>query len=350
MSSNFDMAIMATAEDAIQAKHASVAAGYYNDRFIQPFYQSSARRRRQVQPIIKRGTHARVCCMDRAISAFCNSTRKFSRRQIVVVGAGKDTSYFRYLSGDIMGMDEELTPAPCTWYEVDHTAVTQEKKQIIEDSELLSSCCPLTSTSYGFFSVSKKDKNHEYHLVEHDLRDDPSLLLEKLGLDYALPTLFLMECVLMYIPDTASRRLITALSKATERVWMVCYEPILGNDPFGKMMQQNLTQAGVATPESCLLRVRTLQAQLEKLIESNFSRAVGCDMWSAYQTVLTQAQRQQANKCEFLDEMEEWILIMQHYCFVAATTESIERDMLTSVGDNSPLGFATKSCQVLVAE
>jgi hypothetical protein len=73
-------------------------------------------------------------------------------------------------------------------------------------------------------------------------------------------------------------------------------------------------------------------------------------MWSAYQTVLTQAQRQRANQCEFLDEIEEWILIMRHYCFVVATTGDNEGDSLTSVSDNSPLGFASKSCQVLTTE
>jgi tRNA wybutosine-synthesizing protein 4 len=348
MDSNVDRTIMATAEDAIQTKHAAVNAGYYSDDFIQPFYQSSVRRRRQVQPIIKRGTHARVCCMDRAISAFCTANTS-TRRQIVVVGAGKDTSYFRYLAGSIMGMGEESAPVPCNWYEVDHTNVIQEKTKIIEESPLLSSHCPLTATPYGSISIHR-DKKHKYHLVEHDLREDHSKLIEKLGLDTTLPTLFLMECVLMYIPDVASKALLTALSKAAKNSLIVCYEPILGSDPFGRMMQQNLVQAGVATQDSCLLRVRTLQGQLEKLIEASFSRAVGCDMWSAYQTVLTQDQRQRANQCEFLDEIEEWILIMQHYCFFAATTGDNEGDSLTSVSDNSPLGFAPKSCQVLTTE
>lgn len=349
MDSNVDMSIMATAEDALQTKQAAVNAGYYSDDFIQPFYQSSVRHRRQVQPIIKKGTHARVCCMDRAISAFCTSSATSTRRQIVVVGGGKDTSYFRYLAGTIMGMDQESASVPCSWYEVDHTNVIQEKARIIEESPLLSSYCSLATTPYGFSSVHK-DKKHKYHLVKHDLREDPLVLLEKLDLDSSLPTLLLLECVLMYIPDSASRKLLAALSKAAKDTWMVCYEPILGSDPFGKMMQQNLVQAGVATPDSCLLQSRTLQRQLEKLIKSSFSRAVGCDMWSAYQTILTKEQRQRANQCEFLDEIEEWMLIMRHYCFIAATTVESARDSFTAVGDSSPLGFAPRSCQVLTTE
>jgi len=46
--------------------------------------------------------------------------------------------------------------------------------------------------------------------------------------------------------------------------------------------------------------------------------ATGCDMMAAYDTVLTVGDRGRANGCEMLDEFEEWILIMRHYCFVVA--------------------------------
>jgi drug/metabolite transporter (DMT)-like permease len=43
-------------------------------------------------------------------------------------------------------------------------------------------------------------------------------------------------------------------------------------------------------------------------------------LWWAYSTILTPEQRQRAQACEFLDELEEWKLIMQHYCIVVACT------------------------------
>lgn len=347
---NIDTNIMSTAEDAIQAKEATVNAGYYSDAFLEPFCNNSpVRRRRQIQPIIKRGTHARVCCMDRAISSFCNITATSNRRQIVVIGAGKDTSYFRYCTGSIMGMVVvDGTPPPCDWYEVDHSSVIQEKSRIINDSELLSSHCFLEKNQYGFFT-SRQDQTIRYNLLEHDLRDSPEDLIEKLQLDTDIPTLFLMECVLMYVPISSSNILMKSLSKSAKETWIICYEPILLASPFGRMMQQNLQKAGVATPDSCLLQVRTLQGQLQKLIDGGFCRAVGCDLWSAYQTILTQRQRQHANQCEFLDEIEEWMMIMKHYCFFAATTSKLENDEigLTGVGGNSLLGFVSNQCQVL---
>ena len=348
-----DRPIMATAGDAILAKQATVQTGYYEDPFLEPFARSSSlgiTRRRQIQPIIKRGTHARVCCMDRAISGFLNYQHAVKECQIIVLGSGKDTSYFRYRAGSIMGMQDTNSNPQRTvhWYEVDHRTVIQEKSTIIQNSPILSSHCALKPTKFGFFSSSKDIV--DYHLVEHDLRDSPLTLLQKLGLNTSLPTLFLLECVFMYLPNASSKTLLETLSKAVGACWIVGYEPILGNDPFGTMMQQNLVQAGVATPMSCLLQTRTLQAQLEKLIHGGFQRAVGCDMWSAYETILTHEQRRRANQTEFLDEVEEWMLIMRHYCFCVArggTKSNGNGDEMTRVGAETLLGFQVGKCQVM---
>ena len=359
-----DLPIMATAEDAILAKRATVQTGYYEDPFLEPFAKKALgnTRRRQFQPIIKRGTHARVCCMDRAISQFLRKNNSDNQDcQIVVLGAGKDTSYFRYRSGYIMGMEQQQNSNGDTannrevhWYEVDHKSVIQEKYKIITDTPELASLCTTVQQSKagsGGGGFSSSGKNGKYHLIQHDLRDDPLLLVQKLNLKVRLPTLFLLECVFMYLPNQASKALLTTLSTSVEKAWIVGYEPILGSDPFGRIMQQNLVRARVATPFSCLLQTRTLQAHLEKLVEGGFSRrAVACDMWSAYETILTNDQRRRANKSELLDEVEEWILIMRHYCFFAARggnqrdNDDDDTNEWTRVGPESPLGFLPEKC------
>lgn len=402
-----DRPIKATADDAILAKLATTQAGYYSDPFLDAFSQGSVGisvgcgggcggsddhrgvgRRRTIQPIIKRGTHARVCVMDRAVSAFLRICQEGhdvvvgddnhnSWCQIVVLGAGKDTTYFRYLNKNIMGMDDATKIMPSNsqdkqqqqqqqphvhWYDVDHVSVVQEKASLIRRSNLLSNFCPdLTEKENDvpgqYYCTGDGSNKSSYHLVGQDLRDPPALLLAKLDLDVRLPTLFLMECVSMYVPVDSNKSLLQALSTACDRVWIVCYEPILGDssqDPFGRVMEQNLVRAGVAWPESCLLQTRTLRQQLEKLVHSaGFRRAVGCDMWSAYETVVTDAQRKRANQSEFLDEYEEWVLIMRHYCFIAAcggrSSNNTGRSTsdLTWVGkerNSSPLGFMTGKC------
>ena len=58
-----------------------------------------------VVPVVKRGTHVRVGCMDRVVKVIfgvyshnntSNDTNDNGVLQVVVVGAGKDTTFFRY--------------------------------------------------------------------------------------------------------------------------------------------------------------------------------------------------------------------------------------------------------------
>jgi len=114
------------------------------------------------------------------------------------------------------------------------------------------------------------------------------------------------------------------------------YDPIAQYDAFGEVMEKHLVSAGMAAAHTSLLQTRTLQHQLAKLTESGFGIAVGCDMWQAYETILTDEQRVRANKCELLDELEEWKMLMQHYCLAVG---SAEESGFCEVGVSSPMGF-----------
>ena len=367
--SNLDHSIIATADDAITAKKATVNTGYYDDPFLEVFAtptsstttptsictsnpantrgiirrpRSSQRAAhpRQVQPIIKRGTHARVCVMDRAISTFLNNNSQEPTCQIIVLGAGMDTSYFRYCTNNIMGQQESST-TEVNWYEIDHSIVIEEKAGIIKHSStILSSISSqsqrpqLEPTKFGY-QLSSDKNNSSLSLVGHDLRASPEdLFTTKLNnLDSSLPTLVLIECVFMYLPSKSTKILLKTISSRLKNAYVVAYEPILGvpnpmRNPFGKMMEQNLRKHGVITQgedgdddesNCCILSERTLNDQLYKFVEfGQYDIAVGCDMSLAYETILTKEQRTRANSSEFLDELEEWLLIMRHYCFVVA--------------------------------
>lgn len=119
------------------------------------------------------------------------------------------------------------------------------------------------------------------------------------------------------------------------------YDPIAQYDAFGEVMEKHLVSAGMAGAHTSLLQTRTLEQQLKKLTESGFDVAVGCDMWSAYETILTDEQRVRANRCELLDELEEWKLLMQHYCLAVGSCTS---SGFCAVGHESPMGFLEKKC------
>lgn len=354
---NIDFRIIGTAEDAILAKHATAQAKYYKDPFCHIFCEKALLRQqrpRYFQPLIKRGTHARVCCMDRALTAFLKAAvqRGNTAVEIIVLGAGKDTSYWRLVTNSLMGMEEyqkdprKRSALPKVhWKEVDHPSVVREKAEMIQKSNILSQCCPnLEPSSLGFSS-----QEGNYHLIGADLRASSVDLLQKLSIRSSRPTLILVECVFMYLPYETTKDILQEFSKTCPRVWIACYEPILQNDAFGKVMEENLVvKAQVATMDCGLLQTRTLDAHLRLLSESGYTKVVGCDMDTAYQTIVNQDQRKAANKAEFLDELEEWSLIMRHYSFVVATTCSDDEDKssLTQVGPGSPLGFLPGRCHV----
>jgi O-methyltransferase involved in polyketide biosynthesis len=390
-----DQPIMATAQDALSAKEAAVHAGYYDDPFVQALnfdntYRgdpNTSRRRRQVEPLIKRGTHARVCCMDRAIATFIDlhqQLKKDGTLQVIVLGAGKDTSFFRYITGRLsLNSNSSTKDTPTTtplsppqtkvrWYEVDHEAVLSEKVAAIANAPDVFDA-KVTQNDPGCWKLQSSKINNSNdtddstststngatssccYMISHDLRQDPQTLLDKLTssnneLDPQAPTLFVMECVQMYLPAESSLSLLQALVQCCPDACLCSYEPMLQSDPFGKVMEKNLSEAQVARPDSCLVKIRTLGQHLQRLTLSSgvqlslFAQATGCDMWSAYNSVMTQEQRQRANQCEFLDEVEEWMLIMRHYCLtVASTLHCTIRTRYCEVGNHSPMGFTSTS-------
>jgi len=405
-----DRAIQSTSYDAVRAKAAAVAAGYYRDPFVDALFRRAATTSTgaraggsfsgslgQVQPIIKRGTHARVACMDRALVSFLNLFRRdggvgdcgeddrgaVPGVQVVVLGSGHDTTFFRLQAGMLLeGQQQPLegnTPA-VRWYEVDHEVIISEKASLIENLKEFgatrisattatedkakdsgstnNSYCPIQFCCSEEAMYPWRDED-SYTLLAHDLRVDTGQLRQKLvssGFDDRLPTLFFVECVLMYLPESSSRDLLKSVCNfcINRNAYIVLYEPILGQDPFGKVMEKNLMHVGVADTGSCLLQTRTLQQQLRKLVDAGFATATGCDMNIAYETVMRPEQRRKANSCEFLDEVEEWMLIMRHYCLVVAAaavasgggdSDVSKGEKFCAVGHSSPIGFAKGRCE-----
>lgn len=181
-----DRPVIATADDALCAKQATVAAGYYNDPYLDCFAKTPLR---MVQPIIKRGTHARVACIDRAIVSFCELNKE-KTCQIVVLGAGMDTTFLR--SGQFLGVSPP-------WFEVDHPSVVVSKSHVIsKNAEKLKASVTNRGTDCTIQSQSSTCE-----CIGHDLREPPSELFAKLrksGFKINMSTLFLLECVQMYLP------------------------------------------------------------------------------------------------------------------------------------------------------
>ncbi len=320
---------------------------------------------------MRRGTFARVCCIDKAIAIFVSPTPEEpprQRRQVVILGSGKDTTYLRYRA-DLLTTPTRTVPNHSSsdavdihWYEVDLPSVIEAKERLVNTlpqnlmaatHDTRSSCWLPTVLETKESSANtlqrnlvaaphNKTRSHcRYHLVPFDLRSNPNDLFKLLTSNEAYnfnlnaPTIFVLECVFMYLSEDSSRRLLSAISDLCELPLVVIYDPILQiskneSSPFGRMMHQHLKRAGVLPRErpSSIETCVSVSLYQEKLFNCGFDVVVGCNMADAYESIVTENQRNHASSIEMLDELEEWTLLMSHYCFITSTTSTAQRHPL----------------------
>jgi O-methyltransferase involved in polyketide biosynthesis len=321
-----DANIIATADDALVAKYAAVEAGYYDDPYLSFFLASDSNR--LVQPVIKRGTHARVCAISKVLHNFCQQVVNDDNKQahVVILGAGKDTSFFR-----LVGASASDSPRTTNigWHEVDYPSVMANKAKLLRQNSKELSLQEIVSKDEDI-TVFTTNAHHSCHLVSHNLKEDPHILANKLsrcGINLETDAiLWVSECLQMYLDEVVSRSLWQHIAKSCRQARLVLYDPIVGESrsrqSFGRVMEQHLLRASIISPESSFSHTRTLSQQLNKLTSQGWQTAMGCDMWTAYNmnTLVSPQERMRANASEMLDEVEEWMLIMQHYCILVATT------------------------------
>lgn len=94
-----------------------------------------------------------------------------------------------------------------------------------------------------------------YHLMGVDLRhiSELSNKLIQAEVDFNVPTLFLAECVLVYIDSNAASALLKWFAEKFPNSFFVNYEQVNMRDKFGQVMLQNLRCRGclLAGVEDC---------------------------------------------------------------------------------------------------
>ena len=209
-----DHAVMLTNDEASTSKLACVERGYVRDDFVHRF----ARRGRKYSPLINRGYYARVLAMRRVLDAFLAvsltndpaDASKRARRQIVSLGAGFDTTWFR-----LRAEGRE----PSRYIEVDHAPVVAKKVAIVNEADDMRALCvggaglaPLERLAEPESTARDEPRRRRrvarrrggYRVVAADLRDVPSLdaAVRAAGFDPTLPTLVFSECCLAYLRMT----------------------------------------------------------------------------------------------------------------------------------------------------
>lgn len=169
-----------------------------------------------------------------------------------------------------------------------------------------------------------------YHIVGVDLRniDELANKLQQSEVDFTVPTIFLAECVLVYIESQNSSNLLSWIASNFKSTVFVNYEQVNMNDRFGEVMLQNLRSRGcsLAGVEACV----SLDTQVERFLKSNWHGARAWDMVKVYNSIPA-AERQRVERLEMLDEGELLVQLFQHYCITVAWIGELFQDIEITV-------------------
>ena len=303
----------------------TVALGYLHDPFARYFVNSLATRR---LPVINRGTYTRTTALDNLIDSFLQSTPPTQRKQIISLGAGTDTRYFR-LRTEYKNL---------LYHEFDFPEVCATKRRIIEQNGLGGdstisdvnienqkegqqysqwSMRPSTSALEG---TADSTLDSVYHCHSLDLRLLPSQIEHLPGIESGLPSLIISECCLCYLEVDIARDVIKWFKDRIPNLGIVLYEPIGRDDAFGQMMVDNLATRGVVMPT--VQKYKKIGDQIERLAELGFKSQGGeggskaetiHDIW---ETWISREEKERVDGLEGLDEVEEWQLLAKHYVVV----------------------------------
>lgn len=299
-----DEAVRETNDDAASCKYAAVHLGYWKDPYIDLFTKAGNRK----APEINRGYYARVHGIRSLLLQFLKVTNHHC--QIVNLGAGFDTQFWNLA---------DQNEVPRKWVDVDFDLVTSRKVQVIRKKKQLLE----KLSSNGIEPTFTRTDIHSaiYHLVGVDLRKLQEFAgkLNECGIDHSLPTAFIAECVLVYMPSQASSALVRWIAENFQTAFFINYEQVNMADRFGEVMVENLKVRGCGLDgvDHC----KNIETQRTRFLTSGWQDSDGLDVMSVYQS-LPQAEVQRIEKLEFLDDREMLKQLCEHYCIVWASKDN----------------------------
>ncbi|KAM9802866.1 tRNA wybutosine-synthesizing protein 4 [Syngnathus typhle] len=309
-----DTAVQGTNDSSVVSKVSAAAQGYFHDCFQQHFVCKVARR----SPLINRGYYVRWRAVDHCVRTFLQVTQHCAKRQILSLGAGFDSLYFRLYG------DAALNKAVV--FEVDFPDVTRRKAALIQSnvslSQMLDSHHVLSLTGPLYVSSS------QYVLLGVDVRHDSHVeeTLVKAGLDPTAPTLILSEVVLTYMETQRSDDIISWAARLLPQSLFVMYEQIHPQDPFGRIMQEHFLKLNSTL--HALRQYPDTDAQKQRFLDKGWEQCVCLDMNEFFLRLIPDDERHRVESLEPFDEYEEWHQKCSHYFILTASRGSLTAQSL----------------------
>ena len=333
--SSTDEAIQLTNNDASFFKAYAVQKGYWPDPYIHYFTSSSALKgdhplNEHKPPEMSRGYFARVNAIHTTVNKFLMNYKTSNQKcQIVNLGAGYDTLYLNL-------KDHQMQPFK--YVEIDFPRVVSSKIRLIKSKKALldkfqseTKVVDTTEITNGLFKLPtptasfiapRSDINEfkvdNYHLISVDLRkiNDLDKKLQECNIDRNLPTLFISECVLVYMSIEHSSELLKYLTETFQKCCFLKYEQINLNDKFGEIMLHNMEirSCKLLGVEAC----QSLESQHQSFITNGFSSCQVITLTDYYNNKMDKKERERIDSIEFLDETELLFQLLDHYCVCVA--------------------------------
>ncbi|EAT89635.2 hypothetical protein SNOG_02904 [Parastagonospora nodorum SN15] len=253
------------------------------------------------------GTYVRTSAIDQLVNKFLLADPS-SAKQIVSLGAGTDTRFFRLM--------DSYPDIRLVYHEIDFPTNTVAKIASIQRQPLLYRKLlhsPTAATSYHSetYNIHALDLRSLANSAEETPRPDIP------NLDPAIPTLILSEMCLVYLQPSAVQSIVSSLVtrylQPATPASLILYEPILPQDAFGRTMTSNLRTRNIhlhtmtAYPE--------LGDQRARLKGYGFEAAARAEDTSyIWRNWVSEEEKERVAGLEFLDELEELELLLRHYC------------------------------------
>ncbi|KAG7399001.1 hypothetical protein PHYBOEH_009994 [Phytophthora boehmeriae] len=331
-----DHNVTETAFDAVKCKLSAVTLGYFEDPFLRYFVEKPTRR----IPLIHRGYYLRHVAITRCVELFLSQYASESRVNIMSLGAGFDTLYFRLLQ-------QRYFAGSLNFIEVDCEAIVSAKAQLLNNGEVRAGLFPndindLAAEDGGdMVAWHCRVPSATYSLIECDLGDVNRLdtAFNAAGVERNLPTLILAECVLSYLAPEKGTLLLRWLADSFPSGSVALYDPIglhanqvadcQENADNSTQQQQDDSSAFGTTLQryfavkGCTLRgVRGFQTAADyarrMLALAHWQRCRILDMNGVFEVCASADEKRRLSALEPFDEYADWVLCNAHYAIYLA--------------------------------
>ncbi|KAI0311489.1 leucine carboxyl methyltransferase [Amylostereum chailletii] len=304
--------IRATDNDAALARLSAVQKRYLGDPYIAALVPR-AHLQPPRPPLINIGTYLRGHGIDELVDGWIDIAAKSGKQvQIVSLGAGSDTRFWRLATGKKAG-------SIAKYIELDFQENTMKKAMAVRKSKILN---PVLGEA-GNVKISDGGATlHSpvYSLLSVDLRSPPEETIKSLLasehdplLSPTLPTLLLFECVLAYMTPDASNGLIHWFVDYVKEgaLGAIVYEMFGLEDAFGRVMMSNLRSRNVTLPG--VAPYPTFASLPQRFLRLGFSAARALTLREIRLRYIEADEQDRIAGLEMLDEIEELELVLDHY-------------------------------------